>query len=611
MFGKLRRSSRISQANKNHNSAGKDEQYSPVTSVDMAVGAQSAMPRSLETVLDGNKGPSFAGLDDYLQQRDEVVSREAALAFDHVCRVNAPDIEVRANHVLLAVKRHDKETIYDAAPSRSGYGGQMHRRFMGDHFLYNAELIERTLLFRIAREMPKGGHLHIHFNANLAPEVLINIAKKMPRMFITSDIPLVGVGEDQNSPGYYQMFDRCKIQFSILTPEKEMPGNLFDPNYPSRGTMRFQDFLREFESHFRRGPEGSRADEWLRSKLVFHEEEAYNWLQTPEGAWEKFNARTQMMKGLFNYKSAYQEYTYHCLKEFRDDNIQYAEIRPNFMKTNQLWTDDGAQQIDNEGIMNIIITEYNRFQQDYPGSVFGLKIIYCTPRSFSKDAVRYSLKECLAFKKRWPEWIAGFDLVGEESKGFPLKQFIPELIEFKKNCEAENVDIPFLFHCGETLDMGSDTDGNLVDALLLGAKRIGHGFALPRHPYIMEQMKKHGVCVELCPISNEVLGLTPRIGGHALYSLLANNVHCSVSTDNGTIFRSRLSHDFYQVFVGRADMTLHGWRQLIEWSIEHACMEDPLRTKVKEEWAWRWTKFCEWVIQEYEHLVDDTGGASL
>lgn len=114
---------------------------------------------------------------------------------------------------------------------------------------------------------------------------------------------------------------------------------------------------------------------------------------------------------------------------------------------------------------------------------------------------------------------------------------MPEFLEFKKSCREAKVEIPFLFHCGETLDVGSDTDGNLVDALLLDSKRIGHGFALPRHPYVLEQMKKRNICVEVCPISNEILGLTPRVNGHAMYSLLANNVHCTISTDNGTLFR--------------------------------------------------------------------------
>lgn len=129
-------------------------------------------------------------------------------------------------------------------------------------------------------------------------------------------------------------------------------------------------------------------------------------------------------------------------------------------------------------------------------------------------------------------------MVGEESKGKPLNFFVPEFLQFQKDCTAAGVDIPFLFHCGETLESGPDTaDENLLDALLLGAKRIGHGFALARHPYVIEQMKQAGVCLELCPISNEVLGLTPRVSGHAMYGLLAGNVHCTVNSDNGTLFK--------------------------------------------------------------------------
>lgn len=131
----------------------------------------------------------------------------------------------------------------------------------------------------------------------------------------------------------------------------------------------------------------------------------------------------------------------------------------------------------------------------------------------------------------------GYDLVGKEAQGHPLGFFIEEFLEFQENCEREKLDIPFLFHCGETLDMGDDTDGNLIDALLLKSKRIGHGFALARHPYIMERMKQENVCLEVCPISNEILGLTPRMNGHAVYNLLANDVHCTVNSDNGTLFK--------------------------------------------------------------------------
>lgn len=273
------------------------------------------------------------------------------------------------------------------------------------------------------------------------------------------------------------------------------------------------------------------------------------------------------MKGLFNYEEAFRQYTQAVLQDFVDDNIQYAEIRPNFMESNAIRASDGtigAEFQPNKRTMELIMEEYHMFQararetKGKQAPFAGLKVIYCTPRSFSNVQVAEALDECFDFKKRWPDWIAGeshnpvwdsvkpcapyshsigFDLVGEEGRGRPLVQFVPELLKFRAKCVEANVDIPFLFHCGETLEMGTETDSNILDALLLDSKRIGHGFSLARHPYIMERMKERNVCLEVCPISNEVLGLTPRINGHSMYNLLANNVHCTISSDNGTIFR--------------------------------------------------------------------------
>ncbi|KAH8888576.1 adenosine/AMP deaminase [Thozetella sp. PMI_491] len=556
------------------------------------------------TVLEGaefREDPRDSLSADYFRQRAEVQNREKALAFDYQCRKRASEVQELADLVLQAVRRADDQDVYQAAEKRPGYAGQMHPRFMGDHFLSNADLIEQTKLFAIARKMPKGAHLHIHFNSNLPPEVLINIAKDMSCMYISCDVSLAPASSVRKLEGSeYNAFEMCKIQFHILSGPKAAEGKVAPPGHvpkseENKRTLWLGDI---FADDYPNEPEMD-VDDWLQKKLVFREEEAHNLLQTVHGAWEKFNARTQMMKGLFNYVRAYEEYTRKCLEDFVDDGIQYAEIRPNFMKANQLWSNDGTEQIDNRGIMNIIRSVYEEFRTKNP-DFGGLKVIYCTPRSSAREDVATALKECLQFKQEWPSWIAGFDLLGEEGEGYPLSHFAPELLQFKKDCKVAGVDIPFLFHCAETLEVGGPTDGNLLDALLLGSKRIGHGYGLDRHPYILEQMKKNNTCVELCPISNEILGLTPRASGHSMYSLLARNVHCTVSTDNGTLFRSRLSHDFYQVFAGSQDMSLHGWRQLIEWSFDHSCMEDDLKAQVRQDWEARWNDFCQWIVDTYQ-----------
>ncbi|KAL8318570.1 hypothetical protein RB597_005722 [Gaeumannomyces tritici] len=522
--------------------------------------------------------------EQYENYRKNITQMEPVLAFDHVCSKKAGQKEREANAILQLLRQRDK-VFFDGAPPRKGYKNQPHKRHPSDHHLSNVDLVEESSIFHVARKMPKGAHLHIHFNSCLEAKFLLNLAKDQEKMDIGSNRALTNTGD----------LKECEIQFTIR-------GELGSQAETPREEI-YKDFRDEFSHKF----PGKDLDDWLEGKLVYNAEEAHGVHQTAEGAWAKFNGRTRMMKGLFNYETAYRKYTQRCLQDFVDDNIQYAEIRPNFMHTNQVWSTDGKQLYNNYKIMEIITGECNRFLEDRRGRsdapfFQGIKVIYCTPRSFPDHLIKDSLDECLELKRSAEigHMIAGFDLVGQENAGRPLRDHVENLLQFQADCKMKGVEIPFLFHCGETLEMGTDTDGNVVDALLLGSKRIGHGFSLSRHPYIMERMKKQNICLEVCPISNEILGLTPRIGGHAMYNLLANNVHCTVNSDNRTLFRSSLSHDFYQVFVGRDDFTLHGWRQLIEWSLEHACLDKKEYNKVYDEWEKLWDEFLDWILETYE-----------
>ena len=73
--------------------------------------------------------------------------------------------------------------------------------------------------------------------------------------------------------------------------------------------------------------------------------------------------------------------------------------------------------------------------------------------------------------------LVGFDLVGHEDPLRPLIYYIDPLKRFVQRQKEVGVDIPFMFHAGETLGDGTPADMNLYDAILLGTKRIGHGSA--------------------------------------------------------------------------------------------------------------------------------------
>ena len=93
---------------------------------------------------------------------------------------------------------------------------------------------------------------------------------------------------------------------------------------------------------------------------------------------------------------------------------------------------------------------------------------------------------CLALKKEFPDLIAGschtlhppaegarivffslvgFDLVGPEDTTKPIIDYLIPLLRFVDRQKELGLEIPFVFHAGETLDDGTAVDDNLYDAI--------------------------------------------------------------------------------------------------------------------------------------------------
>lgn len=276
-------------------------------------------------------------------------------------------------------------------------------------------------------------------------------------------------------------------------------------------------------------------------------------------------------------------------------------------------------------MLSVLEEEVARFKDSPDGQGFwGLTTIWTTMRSVDTRSVIENMDHCITSKIEFPHLIAGYDLVGPEDLGRSLVDLLPELFWFRKQCSQEGVNIPFFFHAGETLGDGSSTDKNLFDAILLGTRRIGHGFSLYKHPLLLEMVKKKRILIESCPVSNEVLRLCGSIMSHPLPALLARGVACSLCNDDPAMLgqdTAGMSHDFWQALQGWENLGLAGLGSLAENSVRWAAFEDQgqddwakgvreaslgdgVKAQRLREWQVEWEEFCLWIVTEFGDELD-------
>lgn len=261
--------------------------------------------------------------------------------------------------------------------------------------------------------------------------------------------------------------------------------------------------------------------------------------------WARFNQATRCFKGLVNYESMYRWYIKEAIESMIREKVMYAELRPMLMDKT-IPSDNGENALDHQAQMQIIIdaVEAKKAELQAQGRLdqfpFGLKIIYCAPRSIPKKMMQREIDDCIDLKQKFPDLICGFDLVGAEDRPNNIGFYKDELLSMQKRCRGLGLHVPFFFHAGETLlDCGGSSlpqNSNLYDAVLFGARRVGHGFSLLKHPVLVEKFRQLRICIELCPTSNELLHLCRNVKEHPFSQILAAGVPCTVNSDNTSLF---------------------------------------------------------------------------
>nr|XP_045590757.1 adenosine deaminase 2-like [Procambarus clarkii] len=473
--------------------------------------------------------------------------RKPTRAYRCELRINLTSCSTGQDQVLTAEETQVNEILTAAKMAEMNAGFETLDFPPSKNFMSVKAEIEASAVFHIIRQMPKGAGLHLHDTALASASWVVQEITYWPNLYMC-----------------YVPDDQLLMKF-FAEPDQSCEWQLVSDVRASYPTP--DDFDQQLLARL--------------SILTDNPDEKYPDLNSVWSAFEKvFIAITDMVM----YRPAWEAYLYQALQEFADDNVLYIEFRGTLPMLYEL---DGTQLTPTE-TMTVYRDTAKRFLADHPDQYFGTRYIYAPPRHVDNATMEGYISLVKELRTEFPEFVAGFDLVGQEDKGLPLRAFLDLLLTLS------DAHVPVFYHSGETAWIGMSTDENIIDALLLNATRIGHGYAITKHPEARELALEKDVPLEICPISNQVLKLVSDLRNHPMAALVADGFPVVVSADDpGTWGAIGLSYDFYEAFMGLggAKADLRFLKQLAINSINYSSLEEDAKQELMLMWVKKWDEF--------------------
>ncbi|ESO01160.1 hypothetical protein HELRODRAFT_134508, partial [Helobdella robusta] len=247
-----------------------------------------------------------------------------------------------------------------------------------------------------------------------------------------------------------------------------------------------------------------------------------------------------------------------------------------------------------------------QIKEKYPSFIDYKRISY-TVRVLNYELFEKNMNLAVQLHTKYPQHLIGFDAVAEEDQGYSTLHYISQYLSLQKNGVKI---IPLYLHAAETSwpddlitgpfeDDPVSTLQNAYEAVLLNVKRIGHGKGFVKKPYLMQLLKKMKIAVEVCVISNQILGMDADLRNHFGQILYKNGVPIILSPDDpGTFGYDNFTTDWYQAYTGWG-LNLGDLKQLAVNSLTYNGMTDEERKiAIEQKWRPSWEAFVNEVSNE-------------
>ena len=477
----------------------------------------------------------------YMELRNKSLQDEARKSISHSIKLTSQ--EQRLNKILSDLQQerldHYKKTHF-FPPARNFYVSKEH--------------VEETELFKILQKMPKGGMHHIHSTAMGDLDWVIDRAIDLDEMYIywSDDIPvkkgtLHAYQVDEQPQGYYAAKE-------ILTSKED---------------------LQEFKSYF------------LFDKTFDRDS---------TDIWSKFESIFGRLDGFVNYEKVFEDYLVHSFELLTEDGIQHVELRMPF-ENYTYGVNRNADLSNIEPFVAQVRSAVNRVKINYPD--FTIKIIHANLRFRPNEDIWKDMQNMVTWRQLYPDLLIGYDLVAEEDAGHTTLYHLESFLKLEEANKQVKHPLELYLHDGESVWVDND---NLYEAILLGSKRIGHGFNLFRYPDLMQEAKKRKICIEVNPLSNQILGYLRDLRLHPAYTYLKSGVDISISSDDPLIFDYEgLSYDYWHIYMAW-QLDLKDLKKLSMNGILFSALEADEKTKALNSWQERWDAFIDNTLSQYSTL---------
>lgn len=250
-----------------------------------------------------------------------------------------------------------------------------------------------------------------------------------------------------------------------------------------------------------------------------------------------------------------QEIAYDYVKQAYEDNIKYAEMRfaPGSCLGSGLTYDTVFDSV--EAGLTAGCREYG----------IDVRILVCAMRHLPMEDNLTMLKA--ARNHMDTGYIVGCDIAGDEKAHTNM-----EVREFFDKARSYN--IPFTIHSGEC-----GNAQNIVEAIELGAGRIGHGIAMAGHPDIIKLCADKRIGVEMCPTSNLQTKAVSSISAYPFSEFYNNNVLINLSTDNRTVSGTTLTKE-YELIGKHFELTDEMCARIYRDSVETSFADDATKHRL-------------------------------